>query len=376
MKIKLLILSTSIIVTYNLAYAKHKGLNIKETQICRQVSKLQFPKNDLPTAKDVANLQGCNARNLYYGINTPINYANARKCALIDFLALSNQEDDFDLFSPNNILVMIYANGKGVQRNVDLATKVACSTYNADSKLGLDIKYLQKLKKEPLAKYNYDIYYDFCKNNKADLIWEKNNDIYDEGEQAWQDLPGICQDLANSLQSSTVKQITKKYSLAQKKQIENLLQNFSDFADQQVGIEIHGTDSGGTTEYVTNMSIYADDQTIALKGKLVDALSQFEQGKFPSGSEQDYKNSIVQLNSLNQKAKLSFNKYQKSDSPINFDWNDEIKIQKQWSQWSKEFIKFANTRYPKVPSYIWNLWLTQQRIEQIKDFIDSLENPQ
>ncbi|MFN8770288.1 MAG: hypothetical protein ACK5Z5_03355 [Neisseriaceae bacterium] len=375
MKIRKHILLVSAFALINFASAKISVLNAKENQICNRVSKLQFPKNDLPTAKDREALKGCNARNLYYGINTHINYTKARKCALIEFLS-NTSSDDFDLFDTANILVMVYANGEEVKRNIDLATKVACSKYNNNSMLGLDIQYIQNLKKYPVSKRSYDVYYDFCIKNKAELIWEGNSSIDDPADQDWHALPGMCNDFETDMQSSNVNDLLKNYSVTQKKELNQLLEKFADFADQQVSTEIHGTDTGGSSEYNRNMELDKVERAISLKGDLILSLTQFEQGKFPTGSEQDYKKALGQLNNLDHKAKAAFNQYKKMDIMINLDWNSEIEVQKQWSQWTKDFIKFANMRYPKLPNYIWNLWLTQQRSTQVKDFIDSLENPQ
>jgi hypothetical protein len=63
---------------------------------------------------------GCDAEASYYGIGRAADFVAARRCA---FAQISNKEES--IFGGEDILMMIYANGKGVHANLTVAMTVA-----------------------------------------------------------------------------------------------------------------------------------------------------------------------------------------------------------------------------------------------------------
>src|SRR5215471_6747642 len=113
----LFILATSL-------YAQDQPATV--TQACASVANLTVPKGD-PSAKceDPANL--------YYGTNGAPDYAAARRCALSQWHDFKRPfKSPFDgvydeaVIMPIATLVMVYANGEGVPRSIDLATRIVC----------------------------------------------------------------------------------------------------------------------------------------------------------------------------------------------------------------------------------------------------------
>jgi hypothetical protein len=163
--LKTLIFCVTYFVISHLAIAD----DAPKEQICAGVAKIDFPKKDLPTSKDKKTLEDCSPRDLYYGINTPVDYGKARKCAFIKFFGPG---DSSDVLGGADILTMIYANGKGVKRNVDLATKVRCdmdTSYGTNSPIS--IRYLQHLKK--IANSNFNICAGYVRLNVRRLSNDK-----------------------------------------------------------------------------------------------------------------------------------------------------------------------------------------------------------
>lgn len=104
---------------------------------CRARLTLEPPAADWPSSSERAQLKGCDSEALYYGIGRAADPVAARKCALIerereagpnapDFAGLG-----YSYFSGTGILTMVYANGAGVARNLDVAIHMACGVEDA-----------------------------------------------------------------------------------------------------------------------------------------------------------------------------------------------------------------------------------------------------
>jgi len=101
---------------------------------CYNVSKPQPPKNDMPAPADRDRLRGCNSEALYYGLGMPADPKDARLCA---FVEIEHGAVELPL-EGSGMLMMIYANGAQVQRNLSLAKSYACT-------LGWDSRDLETL---------------------------------------------------------------------------------------------------------------------------------------------------------------------------------------------------------------------------------------
>src|SRR3990167_8213609 len=75
---------------------------------CKSVENISLP----PHTQTLEALEGCDADSLYYGFNQSPDDGKALACAQ------ANKAYD--------ILTMLYANGKGVTRNLDVAIHYAC----------------------------------------------------------------------------------------------------------------------------------------------------------------------------------------------------------------------------------------------------------
>ena len=93
--------------------------------LCERFATTAIPPGDMPSAAESAALRGCDAEALYYGIGTPVDDARARHCAYAQI----------DV-SGADTLMMIYANGRGVPVNLDLALRFACKVGGAPAELG------------------------------------------------------------------------------------------------------------------------------------------------------------------------------------------------------------------------------------------------
>src|ERR1051326_796884 len=124
-----------------------------ETQnACKQWMKTGFPENDRPAAEDGTELAGCISEDLYYGIGRRADPVKARKCAYLEM----NAGTDY-VFSGKAILMMIYANGKGVRHNTELALRLACEIEGAPAEIEGRIAHLQELKQASISAEAFDL---------------------------------------------------------------------------------------------------------------------------------------------------------------------------------------------------------------------------
>jgi len=72
----------------------------------------------------------CTSYKLYSGIGTPVDFAAARRCAWSERLAanagLAPKNTLEGLFGGSAMLTVLYANGEGAERNIQLALRFAC----------------------------------------------------------------------------------------------------------------------------------------------------------------------------------------------------------------------------------------------------------
>ncbi len=113
----------------------------KSQAICRKLGAPVIPAADRPSPADAAKLKGCDSEALYYGQGQPRDDVKARQCAILQ----AEHGDDGSFFSGDAILMQIYANGRGVARNLPLATALACAIESAPAENDGRVIHLQSL---------------------------------------------------------------------------------------------------------------------------------------------------------------------------------------------------------------------------------------
>lgn len=94
--------------------------------LCERFASTAVPEADQPTDAQRAALRGCSAEALYYGIDRAVDYVGARHCAFIELGV-----DGAPAVGGPEVLMMIYANGRGVPPNLDLALRFACRAFGS-----------------------------------------------------------------------------------------------------------------------------------------------------------------------------------------------------------------------------------------------------
>lgn len=92
--------------------------------LCSQFSKLSLPAGDQPSPAERRALAKCDSEALYYGIGVRPDFAAARRCAYVELERKTATPFDG---TGADLLMMLYANGRGVPTNFDLALRFACT---------------------------------------------------------------------------------------------------------------------------------------------------------------------------------------------------------------------------------------------------------
>jgi hypothetical protein len=121
---------------------------------CRRYAQVPLPAADQPTATERKALAECDGEALYYGIGRQPDLEAARKCAYVE------RDRTTSPLGGDAILLMIYADGKGVPPNLDLAVRFACEAGGAPAEVGGRVDRLIKARREGRTSETID----FCED--------------------------------------------------------------------------------------------------------------------------------------------------------------------------------------------------------------------
>ena len=298
-------------------------------KICAEVKNVEIPAQDRPTAEESKALAHCDSKDLYYGFGAPADVNKARKCAYLEM----DKGDSQLPFGGRNMLTMIYANGKGVPRNLDLAIKFACLRTGAPVDIDGTIHQLGRFKQVHWAAANFSV----CDHSSSHYLY------------------GECVALQEMFDSKDrqqqIESITSQWTPAEKKAFEPLLAAGKKFFKLHASRE---RDLSGTFE-VQELA-FTENQFIGM-------LRQLEGGSLPSFSAEDLRKTEAAMQGY----------YRDTQNGKKQSWGtvtrDGIKAgQEAWLAYRDAWVKFGMKKYPSVSADSWKTWVTQQRVEMLEYF--------
>ncbi len=105
----------------------------------------------------------CDSTAYYFGIDRPKDYEAARACAYMERnAALTKKSPDTDaesnMFYGPGVLSMVYANGEGTARNLDLARRFVCeSRFATPSEMATRLRLLDRIAVTPTLSPHFDL---------------------------------------------------------------------------------------------------------------------------------------------------------------------------------------------------------------------------
>jgi len=296
----------------------------------------QIPPNDKPSAEIAASLADCSSEDFYWGINAPVDFVKARQCAYHE-----RDRKDYDYrLGGSGLLIMIYANGKGVNSNLDLAIRFACEFDGSDSERNSILHSLKELRKDTGKGEDFDI----CSHAMSAFT------------SAF--CGGLAERIKESERRSSLSALMKSWSNRDSKVFKMLEKSFDSYVKLHEKNEVHcGCNSWCAVMRIEQRGILQDDFSLDIYNA--------ENSNCPQFSKKDFEKADKRLRKV-------YRKYMKEFSRDNLDAmcapvsSDGIsKTQKAWLKYMDAWVDFAKIRYPKVSAESWKTWLIKRRIETL-----------
>ena len=312
----------------SVAFGQQQQPNNERRTTCDKFEEVQEPASDLPTPEERKALASCNSEYLYFGIDHPADPVKARKCAYIEREADKGMPEV--VFGAAGMLTMIYANGKGAARNFDLALKFACEF---DGTEDIRVEHLLKLKDKNWTGDDFSL----CDDQLGSAYWLRAC-----LKPQW--------DKEQAVRTHEVSAITKKWTAAEKTAFRELQKTATASFDASALNEVDQSEIGRSIDF--------ESVETSLNDGFVAALQQFEAGQLPKFTALEFSKVDAELNSI-------YTKLQSDESTLN---PEGIKIaQRAWLRYREAWVKFGHLKYPSVTPESWRTWLTQDRVEDLKN---------
>ncbi|WP_257388553.1 lysozyme inhibitor LprI family protein [Tahibacter caeni] len=310
-----------------------------ENPACAALAKLAVPAADQPDAAARERLQGCDSETLYYADGGKPDYVQARLCAYVE----RDKGNDI-VFGGSGVLMMIYANGDGVARNIELARKFACETEGAPAELDGRLEHLDAMAKAG------------AKAGRLDLCDDITSGF----------MMGFCADRGASAakveRDRRVSALTAQWSAADRAALTRLRGAADAYFDAVVDGEV---DMSGTARGAMAVGARED-----LENGFAAALDAFEHDKLPTGDAAAFAAADKALNA-SYAAALQYVRQQGTDGSNGTVTTDGIRAaERAWIKYRDAWVAFGAQKYPTVGADAWRAHFTAERERALKDLVD------
>ena len=217
---------------------------VVHTKDCEKIKLIDFPKNDLPEIVDTSlrnqeELKVNGSYKFYYGIGVPVDYVRARHLAFTEMTL--NTEDESDPFTGASILMLPYANGFGVNQDLDISTRLACANVGfAEAEIEGRIEHLKKLKSGELKGV-----FDLCDDITSGYMMGFCSGVHSE--------------LNNIRRQAMIDSVIKGWPEKEKKEYASLRKVASDFFEKKVMSEVDMSGTARAAEEIGEKESLEDD---------------------------------------------------------------------------------------------------------------------
>ena len=300
--------------------------------ICRAVRNRGAPAADRPTPAQARALRGCSSEALYYGIGMTADPVRARQCAFLE-----REGEDALVFGGTSMLMTMYANGVGAERNLDVAIHLACGYEGAPAEVDGRVRHLAELRDTHWAGNDFDL----CDDITSGLMM---------GHCA-----GHEEQIAAGRRAAALARVSAGWSPADRRAFEPLQHAAEAYATAHGSGEV---DMSGTARAA--MQIGEEE---AVRGEFLRTLDQLEGGAAPRFSHPQFVAADAELNRVYREV-MAGEFYPDCVGCVQRDGIRDA--QRAWLRYRDAFLAFAAVRYPQVPRDAMAAWITQQRTELLR----------
>lgn len=296
--------------------------------ICRKLRDREPPKSDRPDAAAAGSLKGCSFEALYYGIGMPADPVRARQCAFLEA-----DGDEGGVFSGRTMLMTIYANGQGAERDLDVATHLACGIEGAPMESHGRVTHLAGLKAKGWKGRDFH----FCDDITSGLAMG-----YCESHEAG---------MAGARREAALASMTAGWTGPEKQAFARLRTAHEAYAEAHASGEI---DLSGTARAA--LAIAAEE---ALRDELVEVLERLRSGRALPTPAARLPAEDAALNAAYRKRLREA--AGAGDHPGAVTAEGIRSAERAWLRYRDSFLAFAAIKFPRVPRAELAAWLTRQR---------------
>lgn len=303
---------------------------------CRKWADIPIPRQDVGTAPG-----DCDTQALYYGDDGKghgSDHAAARQCA---YRMRAAKQDSGMQFDGNGVLMMLYANGQGVARNIPLAKRFACEYGGAPAEVSDRLAHLDAIAGgadgQPL---------DICDDITSGMMG------------------GFCAardaDFAQTARSESWSTLQAQWTPAQQAAFAVLREAADAYS---VSVSENETDLSGTAR-----GAFAVEAREALDIALLADVERFEKGIRPEEKADDFTKADKALNAAYRRtrAALDAGKDERGFGDYGTISADGVRdTQRLWLKYRDAWVAFAAARYPDTPADAWRAWLSRVRAQAL-----------
>ena len=299
--------------------------------ICRSVGTRLLPPSDAPDAATAASLKGCDSEALYYGIGVRADPVRARHCAFVE-----REAGDDQVIGGSAMLMTIYANGVGAQRNLDVATHLACGIEGAPAESDGRVRHLAELR----AKNWTGTDFHFC------------DDITSGFAMGYCAAHGAR--IEGAKRDAALAALMRDWSSLERAEFTKLQSAHAAFVEAHGGGEV---DMGGTARAA--MAVGAEEE---VRSEFLEILQRLSNGTAPTGTAESYRAVDARLNAAYRKAMAEV---AAQDYPGAVTQQGIRDAQRAWLRYRDGFLAFARVKYPALASDALAAWLTDKRTKML-----------
>jgi hypothetical protein len=299
-------------------------------QVCRDLKSVVPPSADAPDAVAAKSLAGCRSEALYYGIGVPRDPKRAQQCA---FVEMKNGDNG------GAILMTIYANGVGTDRDLGVATALACQLDGSLAEMDFRVLHLWKLKQGGAAERDFS-WCDDITSGSADAACAAHESR-----------------IADTVRDGKLRMLAARWTGTERRAFTRLQDATAAFITARSENEV---DQSGTSG-----GAYVIEEQDRLKDEFIDDLSLFVSGNPPSYDAKRFREADTELNATYRdilRAKAWVGAYGTvTQAGIQT-------TQRFWLKCRDAWVAFAEQAYPQVSSDNVRAWLTIRRIKELEEF--------
>jgi uncharacterized protein YecT (DUF1311 family) len=308
---------------------------------CAELSKVELPVADMPKPADRTSLQGCDSSKLYYGAGAAPDYRGARLCAYME-----REGEEQPEIGGAAVLMMIYANGRGIERDIDLARRFACETDGAPAELEGRLEHLTDIAELDASEVEFDICDDITSGYMS----------------------GVCARLG--AEAAALGRVQRMHTLQKswppgKRSAYAILRRTADayFQSRLEGeVDISGSARGA----------FVIGEQESLEDGFLQHLLDFDAGRLPRGDAEALKRADAALNAAYAEAM----KQAKPENPDDtFGMLGSVRpegiraAERLWIRYRDAWADFGTSQYPDTTRDAWLHWQTEERTRMLRALV-------